>query len=283
MKILNRIFFVLILLLFPIHSMADEWLKGAQDSYDHSVSGLQKEKSTNVSKYSIHDLPDLPKKYLKQGVWLHRALTDLTQTNRPDKRILQREPSSPTLTPHCPSKSTYHRKNYFTRVTYPRVTCDPITSPDSTMQVFLEQQKEPKENNEGLLSTQSRKQFYKLTYYKGVKLKVPYFCTVHSGPWSAHVVETGLCNPGCGPGESDAQWVLYVLGLPEASTAWIGEWEDIMEYKATNLTVFLNDLEHYIDPQQPQEEFCCSGFHRCFGPNALPGCIPERISCGERQ
>ena len=221
--------------------------------------------------YTIHKLPELPIESLGLGGTLQQADFEPTLTirpnhNRPPPLIPQPDP---VPVPHCPSSASAFSRKYLTQVTYPKVTCYPLNAPTDQVikRVFKQRRKKSKKPPCTVYFSSQRMEFFKLSRLNGNKLKIPHFCTIHSGPWSASVIEKQSCRVGCGVPPNF--WRLSVSGFPELELQWYGTWQDVPGYIHPTMTLLMNDL-HLLSTSWE----CCPGFKNCRG-----NCIPERSKC----
>lgn len=222
-----------------------------------------------LKNHSIYNLPELPLDLLTRGGVLDHSHDAPVITIRPRRAIVPERPATPSdpdSIAHCPPASSHYVRHYITQVTYPRVTCYPINAPsDSVLARALERPNEPSKNGPGRFIQLTR--FFKLSAFEGARLTNPLFCTVHSGPWSAAVIETQECREGCSP--APVHWRLFVHGFPDLELQWYGTWQDVPAHIHPTMGILMNDLSLITE-----EVHCCPGFsRRC--PNGP--CINESL------
>jgi hypothetical protein len=189
----------------------------------------------------------------------------------PNKYLASKKP--PNTTQLAPDKSEHEIKTYYVQVISPKVICqEPPKSHFNTASMFDEDEKESGRSDvpeSDLATIAKKKRFYKLTTLNGVKLPMPFWCSVHYGPWLAIVTEEESCTTG-----SPSRWDLHVIGGgPEISLIWFGRWEDIPSYP--NLSVIMGDLV-----LKKVERRCCPGFSWCF---STMSCLAHQIRCPDGQ
>lgn len=211
--------------------------------------------------HTIYKLPELPLDLLMYGGVLDRSHEAPVITIRPKRAIVPERPATPSdpgPIAHCSSASSFYVKQYVTQVTYPKVTCYPVTaSSDLVLARALEQPNEPSKSGPGRFIQQTR--FFKLSAFEGTKLTNPMFCTVHGGPWSATVIETEGCRVDCAL--APVHWRLTVHEFPDLELQWYGTWHDLPAHIHPTVGYLMNDL--YLSCKARK---CCSDFaQRCPG------------------
>jgi hypothetical protein len=91
------------------------------------------------------------------------------------------KPSNPT--PLAP-KAEVSWRSYYTQVTYPRVICQPPPyEVNEVATLFKQDGRSGSGQPESNIETIAKKErFYKLTTLNGVKLQIPFWCSVKYGP-----------------------------------------------------------------------------------------------------
>jgi hypothetical protein len=211
----------------------------------------------------ISRLPELPVEPLELAGKLGYSDKVPIVTIRPHK--LPDPVKPPSITPH-PKKAETSLYKYYTQVTYPRVICQPPPYEEFNVATLFNQ-----EGNEGSSQPESdietigkKERFYKLTTLNGVKLQIPFWCSVKYGPWLAIATQQESCNVG----EPDF-WQLYIIEMPEVLLSWYGTWEDMPPYPS--LHVFMNDKTMF-----GSQRMCCPGYQMCF---PSMSCIPFEVNC----
>lgn len=207
--------------------------------------------------HPIYKLPELPLHILTLGGVLDHSHDAPVITIRPRRAVAPKtpaEPSDPDLIARCPPASSHYVRRYIIQVTYPKVVCYPNNAPSEVvLERALERPNEPSKNGSVRFIQQTR--FFKLSAFEGSKLTHPLFCTVHSGPWSAVVIETQGCRVGCSP--APVHWRLYVHGFPDLELQWYGTWQDVPAHIHPTMDILMNDLSLISEIYD-----CCPGFSR---------------------
>ncbi|HEX2472382.1 MAG TPA: hypothetical protein VHJ59_06495 [Nitrososphaera sp.] len=218
----------------------------------------------------ISRLPELPVEAFEVAGKLGYSEKVPVITIRQHKYPVPMKPPNPTKLD--PNKSEHEFRTYYVQATYPMVICqEPPKAQFDTATMFDAHEEESGRSDvpESDLATIAKKErFYKLTTLNGVKLPMPFWCSVHYGPWLAIVTEDESCTRGV-----PSRWDFNIIGGPEVSLSWYGRWEDIPSYP--NLSVFMSDLV-----LKKVERSCCPGFRWCF---STMSCLAHQIRCPDQQ
>lgn len=170
-----------------------------------------------VTPNAVRDLPELPAEFARDLAVARTAPVFMTTPIATAAPVVPRPAGAPL--PLAPSKAcTSIYKGY---VTYPITVCHPPTELYDDL-VLTQKVGEPPPPTGATAVLPVR--YFKLTSHPRVRLGLPWFCTVRSGPWFGHVEGAQICNTNPNVRAFTAQ----ILGAPETVVVlWSGSLDDV--------------------------------------------------------
>lgn len=209
---------------------------------------------------TLSELPELPSEFVDNLAPSTTAPVLMTNLSQPAPEKPQIKDSIALL---APGKSCV--RLYWVQVIYPITICYPPNElfDDLVAQASLPSKSKSNPKDEQQLITPQKAKFYKLSSFHNVNFSIPYWCTVHGGPWYGIIEETTSCSPGI-----PNMYKFFLVGVPEPIVVtWHGELGDFP----------LPPSMQIIDTSDMFSESCtcCGSLKLC--PDGR--CIPFNIDC----